>query len=252
MTLNLNKKEIQASLYEMMLEIISIFEKADISYFISFGTLLGAVRHGGFIPWDDDVDIQIHKFDIPKAKKILKEQLSFRYKVLEQKDDYMNWEVSLRVRDSTTILPDLPQNGIANGLFIDIIEFESITVLNRLNYTLLRYLKNKYIQKPKAGNNSHALLKSSFFRISYALAKVFFNLFELLPLPKKYVLSDKWFGGMFKKEDVFPTTFVKFEDKEVLAPQNYVKILTSMYGDYSQIPAEEEQSKHFIHCYKLN
>ena len=70
---------IQKFTLNMTKEIISVFEKNNIFYVICSGSLLGAIRHKGFIPWDDDIDIMIPAKEYKKAIKILKKQLSDKY-----------------------------------------------------------------------------------------------------------------------------------------------------------------------------
>ena len=72
-------EKVQSTLWEILLQVDSIFEKNNIRYFLSYGTLLGAVRHKGFIPWDDDLDICVFEEDYVKGIQLLREQLDHKY-----------------------------------------------------------------------------------------------------------------------------------------------------------------------------
>jgi hypothetical protein len=74
-------------LYNILCDVTEVLEAHDLGYFISFGTLLGAVRHGGLIPWDTDTDIMIAEKDKQKVTEVLRENLSAPYVVSEDKDD---------------------------------------------------------------------------------------------------------------------------------------------------------------------
>jgi len=88
-------------LYRILQDVTQILEKNSLQYFISFGTLLGAVRHGGMIPWDTDTDILIAEFEKEKVLSILRTKLPAPYVVSEDEDDKITGSI-IRVNLSTT------------------------------------------------------------------------------------------------------------------------------------------------------
>ena len=97
-------EKVQSTLWEILLQVDSIFEKNNIRYFLSYGTLLGAVRHKGFIPWDDDLDICVFEEDYVKGIQLLREQLDHKYIVHDEHTDAIYWcpFSKLRLKESET------------------------------------------------------------------------------------------------------------------------------------------------------
>jgi hypothetical protein len=94
-------------LYNILKDVTVVLEKNNLEYFISFGTLLGAVRHGGLIPWDTDTDILISEKDKHKVIEILKETLPSHYSVTEDKDDIVGSIVRVNLSENNTLHIDL-------------------------------------------------------------------------------------------------------------------------------------------------
>ena len=240
--------EVQSQIYEMLDEISRIFRMNDINYVVSFGTLLGAVRHSGFIPWDDDADIHIWEKDFDRAMKSLDENMSKRYLLLDKTNDFVTWEVEARLRDTKTILNGLPINASgANGIFIDFFKISELSEFNRINYTLLKTLENNLHLK-----NKRSIRSLSLYLVSALMRPIVMALYlatDLLPIKKKYILSDKWRKGLFEYDDIFPIKDICFGKLILKAPSNIDKILTDMYGDYQKVPDVDERKYHFSDCY---
>lgn len=116
----------QERMFEMLCVIDDICVKNEINYWLSGGTLLGAVRHGGFIPWDDDLDIQLMKDDYNKLLGLLKTELPEQYQLQTSKTDRNYFARYAKVRDVNSLLEDSDYTlGYKyKGIFIDIFSVE--------------------------------------------------------------------------------------------------------------------------------
>ena len=126
---NLSIKEIQAHLLKMAIAVKNILEESGIPYFITYGTLLGAVRHQGFIPWDDDFDFYLLEDSYDYAIKILKERLPAKYFVEDEESEPLYFHGWAHVKDCSTEVDFTlyPQDGLYNckGLSIESLLYKS-------------------------------------------------------------------------------------------------------------------------------
>ncbi|MBA2563506.1 MAG: LicD family protein, partial [Chitinophagaceae bacterium] len=117
-----------------MLEILDVFDsickKHNINYWLVCGTLLGARRHGGFIPWDDDLDVYILQSDYKKLLSILKEELPENFKLQARGTDKYYWYYYPRIRDTKSRIHNKVRGSRDNfeyqGIFIDIFLIEPV------------------------------------------------------------------------------------------------------------------------------
>ena len=114
-------RKAQLRMLEILIAVDKICRKHHIDYFLDSGTLIGAVRHKGFIPWDDDLDIAIRREDFPRLQKALKEELPSNYCYQDMStDDQYHLTIS-KVRDRNSIFYDQCSMKMKErGLFIDI------------------------------------------------------------------------------------------------------------------------------------
>lgn len=238
----LGVEEIQDELFDALIKIDAILQENNIAYFMGFGTLLGAVRHKGFIPWDDDLDIVIPRNELERAKEVLSKHLPRHYSVINVKNGNLPWDVDLRVRDNRTLLDD--EAGTSDsGIYVDIIEMPEIAKRNRLNYVRLKKLKRSVF------SSSNSILKRCVSFFSYSAVWVVFSIIELFSSERYLIVSDKLSGGMYTPQDIYPLRELSFRDRSYYAPNDHKKILMEMYGDYMQIPPESERKQHFQQCY---
>lgn len=118
-------KEIQNCELQILRTVVDICERHKINYYLTYGSLLGAIRHNGFIPWDDDIDIFMGYDDIKKFKKICKKELPKKYFFQDyETDPGANWIFS-KIRDNDTYMPEFGVERskdltINEGIWIDI------------------------------------------------------------------------------------------------------------------------------------
>lgn len=254
MTLEESKKVEQAILDE----ITSFCDENNLRYFLTYGTLIGAVRHKGFIPWDDDVDIQMPKPDYDKFIKEFKSE----YLQVVVPGSVMAKHTFVKVIDTRTakIEPNFNYKAGYLGVDVDIFPIEGTpddeTEFELWYQELMEYYK-KYIFTIRIPDGLiKRLLKPIILKISYK--KPQFYLQKIEELHNKYPYeSSKYVGTIASlynspKNRVPKTCFdstiqVTFEGKEYKAPVGYDYILRNIYGDYMQLPPEEKRVTHHTH-----
>lgn len=260
----------------VMLRILKIVDHVckenNINYWLDSGTLLGAIRHGGFIPWDDDIDIGMTREDYDKfiklADKILPEDLYFEgYETEENPQN--TWG---KVKDKKSLIIEKGAEHRLSGLYIDIFPFDSYSssFIRRNLYEKLHkhlfiksFLVNAPFKKPLfKGSN----LPKNIVRLLGKLTIVFsiFNhkrIYKLsLKSREKRINSMKnnpktnygygtdilnW-DKVYKAEDIFPLKKMKFEDGEFFVPNNIHSVLVTLYGaNYMTPPPEYNRYSHY-------
>jgi lipopolysaccharide cholinephosphotransferase len=238
----------QLRMLDIAIEFDIICKRNNITYWIMSGTLLGARRHGGFIPWDDDFDVGVKMEDYNRLLKILEVELPYFLKLQTKKTDPNHPYFYAKIRDlNSFILEDqcLHRNYKYNGLFIDIFPFESIC-LPKKSKLLFDSFYSKFRFELKKGI-IWSLISSFFYHITLLL----------LPLLKvtgkitKNKFSHAYGIGFYaphKLNTCFPVGKIKFEEYEFSAPNNIDEFLIDEYGDFMGIPPKE---KRYVHSSKI-
>ena len=246
-------RKVQLRLVDMLLEIDKICQKHDIKYWIDFGTLLGAVRHGGFIPWDDDLDITMSTEDLQHfleiAPKELPESLFLQTKISEPAFR----SILNRVRDNNSLCltkgVDFSKD-YHKGLFIDLFEIQPYPTINKkFQAFLLKWYKKTtgffYGKQEVTLKNHVAAISFPFIRIGLHV------IWDILNLkPKNRLGYEKHFsvyGNSYSKDMVYPLKHISFEGHAFPAPANPDQYLSSIYGDYMKIPSKEKREIHMSH-----
>lgn len=221
-------------------EIDRICKKHNITYFLFWGTLIGAIRHKGFIPWDDDIDLGMPIEDYKKFIKAAKKELSEEFFLQTNKTDKHHAVSFTKVRLNNTVFYSEEEKGSEKhkGIFVDIIP-------------LYRYREDSERSKKKV-----YFVESLDNAIMVKRTKVDYGSRTLSKLPDgvlcnlRDMLADSE-GDMFRswnktfaEKDFFPTVEVEFCAKKYPAPKNYDKVLRQIYGDYMQLPPEEKRITH--------
>lgn len=226
-------REMQLKMKEVLDVVHMVCEKNDIPYWLSSGTLLGAVRHGGFIPWDDDVDIDMLWSDIPRFIKACEKDLPDGYIVQTHKTDRHYYLNHIKVRDLNSSMSELTASNYKyQGLFVDIIPIEpSFLTLNRLS----RYPKGlveKAVLKnmPKFIQEGCYLFKQGIYLMFRFISYFKRNKNECYPT----------YGTLFLNKrdltDILPTSMVEFEGTSYCAPKDCDAYLSKMFGNYANLP----------------
>lgn len=240
---------------------IDIFcRKRDIKYFICYGTLIGAIRHGGFIPWDDDIDIVMPREDYEKFLRTFNTE---RYKIASYETDKKYPYMFAKVYDSYTSLDEDYMKPYKIGVFVDVFpmdnwvgtkEYKKLCKLVLLFKARQMKFSKFFSFKTNCTNFiykciSYTIPKNTLYKM---INKRISNAKESNTLAVQVEAIDKCI--LFDKEIFkgYETTIIPFENIEVLAPANYDDILKSVYGDYMKLPPESEQVSNHAFTVKYN
>lgn len=247
----------------VMLKLLKAFhelcEKHGLRYWLDAGTLLGAVRHGGFIPWDDDVDVVMPRQDYLKFCELAQHELpaDMFFQSTDSDPGFVCPWVKIRDRYS-----HIEESGgpypYSQAIFIDI--FPAVFVTDRhakwrLFYTLLPPY-NKQPERSQSGMKAISWLKTlmiGFVQFGFktllsfpALRNKFITWLEAGVPSWQYEPPIRW-KNRWPQDMVFPLRKIRFEDAEFWAPANADWYLRDYYGDYMQLPPVEKQvSEHAV------
>lgn len=267
----LSLKETQHISYEILKQVTAICEKINIRYCLIYGTLIGAIRHKGFIPWDDDLDIMMPRPDYERFLKYFKEHKS-EYSFLElfNKDENKDYPYMIsRISDSRYEIKMDNEKSYGMGVFIDIYPFDGLgnSKSEALKYglkgdrlsSLCYQASRSYFSMETTTSLFRKLIKYPVYKISKWIGKDFFQekLSKLENIKNfdssEYAGCVVWLSGgerdIFKRKWFDETILWPFEDSFFRIPKNYDQVLKHTYGDYMKIPPKDEQIGH--HYYKV-
>ena len=246
-------RKAQLRMLEILKVVDEIFRRNNIDYWIDAGTLLGAVRHKGFIPWDDDVDISVKREDYERARTILQKELPSNLLFVDLTTDKNYFDACGRVKMRNTKV-DIPlyRYQKEQGLWVDIFPMETLAT-----YGEKIWGERIYGKVFRHSHNSGLAVKSSriAYLITHAIALLLYPFAHLIIsffrlrgkrhqnlITYGYALSTVY--PNYKLDWIFPTQDVQFENIVVRAPHDYDKYLTEFYGDYMRIPPKEKRITH--------
>lgn len=242
-------------------EIKRICEKYNLTYFLCGGTCLGAVRHKGFIPWNDDIDIAMPIEDLKKFKIICDKEFNgkFFYQDFETDINYYYPFTKIRMNNTTFITYNSQNHHIHQGFWVDIfpiVKKSKSKFINRTRSALLRFSKtfqmNDFMNgyKPirdEFGDKKVKMIK--FFGSFPTRIGVLFHKFLLSLSMKNPKPGDDLYLVFMNFLDVPPNIYSElidciFEDDQFKIPKEYDKYLTTKYGEYMKLPPIEERNTH--------
>ncbi len=267
----LTVQEIHKNTLKILEKIIEICEENDIGYFLAYGSLIGAIRHKGFIPWDDDLDIMMLRPEYDKFLKYCyehgKELYPFKLLTRDSCENYpyniarfndMNYRVvynNIRLYDSGLFIDIYPLDGAGNGSKDEIkkkyqkrksllFSFAGLSIDDHYEPSE----KNKWW---RSGIKYLGRLYAKIRGADYWLDKLL-EFGQIFPFEEsKYIANMVWspFFDIFEKSDFAEYMYAEFEGISVRIPKKYDKILKNIYGDYMQLPPEEKRV--MTHQYKI-
>lgn len=255
--------EIHSILIKILREFHKICEANDIPYYLVYGTMLGAKRHKGFIPWDDDVDVAIEFKYYNKLVNCLKNELPERYKVITRYDKKGVPAGYLKIEDTKTLLIETwTKREKCTGVFIDVfLLYPSDGKTNIFSrYTIikcLRYIQVNRFYKINKSKISDIIIKSLIKSIFFWIKPYYYaNIIEryLIPHNGNYYCT---YATIYNKKDIISKdifgspTLVKFEGTYFCGIENSDAYLRHMYGEYNILPSPENRRVHISEAYYL-
>lgn len=231
----------QLRMVEMLKYFDTICKKNNIKYWLSSGTLLGAVRHGGFIPWDDDLDVEMLEDDYKKMCAVFEQEKSDDFILQTHKTDPNFYENTAKLRDLHSFIEEKYEFDLwynYRGIFIDVFCLEPsssamiLWVTGRIHCKILQNLtriRNKIIR--------NSLVKPLYWLLVKIIYPILSFISKAFSDGKKFRHKVGW--GFVKPryiDDLFPLTKVKFEGYDFPAPANIDNYLRNIYGDYMGLP----------------
>ena len=239
----------QMELKRIMDIVDGICRRNGIPYWLSSGTLLGAVRHGGFIPWDDDIDIEIYYKDRKRFIECCNRELPPNLHIQSHQTDREYYSGILKVRDDSSDIHEkinfggryYDNNYRYKGPFVDVFcEEKSRRRLVEISNTLFGKLLKKRFCDNWSASACNFLYRC--MTLVYACFRAFSAIF-----PDRGYLYHSYgscFASKRRAEYIEPLSECLFEDSKYLIPANPDGYLRDMFGDYMQLPAEKERSGH--------
>lgn len=247
---------------DMLKDVHAFCVNNNIKYSLAYGTLLGAVRHRGYIPWDDDIDIMMLREDYNRFVHSYGNDI-YRIEDLSTDPDY---ELPYaKVEDVRTVMKEFVNGSSSSGVYIDIFPIDKIPdnlVCRRIFYWIKNILNVLFNIKTVKVTRRRSLMKN--FVLLTGQSVLFFvskrKIASLMSkIAKRYCCVRTLYVGIVAPADsrigeAIPSSFfedyfeIPFERLNVMSIRKYDKYLTATYGDYMQFPPVEERVSH--HVYK--
>lgn len=257
-------KHLQSLELMILKEFIDICEGNNLTYYMYAGSLLGTIRHQGFIPWDDDLDVIMFRDDFDKFKEIFMNNSHDKIKLLsiETEEDYFHLLAKLMLKDTLFEENWVSQVDFNIGINIDIFVLDDLSNNDlKRNYQLKKaFLYNKLLIMSRIKLDdlpfvTKLITHSGYYILNLLGIKPKWINKRCLNFLRKYQDENAEFvfdisataeeyPQIFNKNKFKKIKKAKFEDIEVNVPSNYDEILRSLYGDYMQWPPEEDRYNH--------
>lgn len=257
--------EIQQMELGIMEYIHEVCQKIGVKYFLAYGSLIGAVRHQGFIPWDDDMDICMLRDDYEKLQDYMIAHPDERYELMSYKNNVNYVYPFMKVQDNHTYLVEEDVRIDSDmGIYVDIFPVDGYEDDQAFKDKMTKIIKKRQLScyTFKGITNSKSLVNSIIRYISVIIFyftntnKYVAQIDELAKSRKvedyelvDYVVYKDMNKPVWKREWLEQVEAGSFEGKEFMIPKHYHEILTSDYGNYMQLPPVEQQVSH--HDFKL-
>ena len=258
------KEKLRQCQIEMMDEVKRICDENNLKYYLSSGTLLGAIRHQGFIPWDDDVDLCMPREDYNKFVKMLPDKLGEKYFFVDW-NNTPNYALAFgKIMMKGTVLREEKGNpNLPNAIYIDIFPLDYICDDEKIEKKCCKkmYFYKRLLLSKCHYNSANTFIKKIIYSGLYVISQFYskqklINLIEnniqLIGRKNKkycYEITDSGVSRLsvdkkYLTDDFREDTEVVFENKLYNAPIGYKNVLTDLYGDYMTPPPESARENY--------
>lgn len=242
-------RQVQLKIVDIMVEIDKLCREHNIVYYLAYGTAIGAVRHKGFIPWDDDADLIMDRENYERFVEVCKKELSPKFFLQTEETDPEYKLVMPKVRmNNTSFVEKVSKDwNINHGIYVDIFIIDECP-----NNKFIQYVNKRVLcgtEFARSGlytcdkNPVKKILKPLFYK------RTILNLWN-------NVVYDRWKkddslcvdntgrGLVFKREYFGKPREMEFEGHKFYVPEKVEDFLTDYYGDYMQLPPEDKRVSH--------
>ncbi len=252
-------RKVQLCQLDLAVEVKRICEKHNLKFTLAYGSMLGAVRHKGFIPWDDDLDIAMLRSDYEKFIDICKSDLDNQYILCttETDENYGNYFAQLRIKDTVYGQKICENADVEKGIFIDIFPFDFCSenkMVQYIQFNFFKMLKIAFLTKNNYKISKHQILQKIVKAFCYFLSSdLIIKMMNKIALKRKEGKLICNFAGPYKSRECMPRSYFdffelcKFENQLLPILSDSKKVLTQWYGDYMILPPpEKRENRHEI------
>lgn len=255
-------KELQELELNILCEFDKFCVKNSLRYGITSGTLLGAVRHGGFIPWDDDIDVVMPRSDYEIFKELFSKEEGIRYGLASPYNNSEYIYEYIKVMDLSTKMIEMPlTKKIETHVYIDVFPvdgFPDNKIKQRIHLVHVKIYQYLYaiLKRAKYKINKKQNKSSFFWKIIYRFNQKlppYYLIEKLERVAKMYsyensnyvgVATGQWMKEILKKEEYDLSNQILFENRLFYTYKNPEIYLHSLYGDFIKLPPIEQRVSH--------
>lgn len=253
----------------ILYDFIQVCEKYGLGYFLLWGTAIGAARHGGFIPWDDDIDVGMLREDYTRFQEVVEQEMGEHYFLTTPvtMKGYASMIPKLQ-RKGTKFVPNISRTMQCElGMHIDIFVYDNLDDDDRNAKKKIRRTRRLAHMVFLCGSpypvitirepfgtmaRTACFLLHYLFRLMHLSPSKLYQKFEKISMSANGTETKRIttfhsiaaFTNKVEREDIFPLKEIQFEDLHVKIANHYDKQLRQYYGDYMQLPKEEDRVNH--------
>lgn len=256
MDLKKSVHEVQNKILEIMKYIDKVCRENDITYFIMGGTALGAVRHGGFIPWDDDLDIFMTPAEYAKFKVAMEKDGDTKFIIQEWRTTEKYLEYAKVRMNGTTFIEESfkDRKDLHQGIYVDIMMLHKVPADNERIHKKV-YYASKFVTlyaltqrnwKPKSSGQAMVVNLLKVLPCKMIAKWCYKQIFKYEDMKDGFkwcywITPAKFRSGLFDKSFFEEPVDVPFEDTVLYGSKHIKEYLKYRYGDYMKLPSEEQQ-----------
>ena len=260
----MNMNDVQSKILDIFLKVNEICERNNLTYYAIGGTCIGAVRHQGFIPWDDDLDIAVPIEEWDTFWAVMERELPDTYEIYNGNHINHYRYVFNKIHDANTTFIEEAEKGFPDsykGIFIDVMPiagipadhfergkfYKKIRHLGILNF--IRRYPIKEMENKKRKVLCFVLHALSPFISFHYYSDQWIRLLKKYPMKEAQYTGYTWWDQIsenlcFPMEFFKDTTRMPFETTQILCPVDYDGYLTKQFGDYMTLPPEDQRLDH--------